>query len=223
MSCGRAYFPIELNTVSRQERNKLQEKITVQILPMTNKNISNANNTAYKRRVIIAGNMSKPAQVITPKQALVENFPNQNNPGPYKIGPGDVLEMSEVLLDPNSNMESKFITRRLRVSDDGYLKLYGMAPILAAGLSQTGLEEQIYKKSIEIGKNPNYELAIVNFNSQKIFVSGDNIAPVSLPYTNIPSLWKMSYQESKPIGSDIKIQISRGKYKYTISLVYSTR
>ena len=53
ISCGRAYFPIELKTVSRAERNKNQELPDIQIIPLTTEEINKANKVPYKEELLM--------------------------------------------------------------------------------------------------------------------------------------------------------------------------
>ena len=56
-ACGRIYFPIELETISRSDRSEKQQNSKVVVVPMTTKNIKLANSAPYKRYIIEAGNL----------------------------------------------------------------------------------------------------------------------------------------------------------------------
>ena len=90
-ACGRVYFPIELKTISRSDRSEKQEDSSVVIVPMTAKNIKLANSAPYKRYIIEAGDLKKPAKLVPADLALVKKYPINNDPGPCLIGIGDVL------------------------------------------------------------------------------------------------------------------------------------
>ena len=49
-SCGQAYFPVELKTISRSERFKKQQDEIVDLVPMTAENIVRANSTPYLKK-----------------------------------------------------------------------------------------------------------------------------------------------------------------------------
>ena len=97
--CGRAYFPIELNRVSRSERTANQENTEVIIIPMTMKTVKNANLEPYKRRVVKAGNLQEPARILPLSKALQEFLPSENDPGPYILGVGDVITYTTFFKD----------------------------------------------------------------------------------------------------------------------------
>ena len=147
-SCGKAYFPIELKTISRAERSKGQEKNIVQLVPLTAKSTSEANSYPYRRKVIVADDLTKAAKLIPVDQAIIEKFPKNNDPGPYIIGIGDTLSVSEIL-SPNSSVPT-FVTREIAISDDGFINIYGLGSLQAAGLTQSELEDRIYQKLIEV-------------------------------------------------------------------------
>ena len=63
-ACGRIYFPIELETISRSDRSEKQQDSKVVIVPMTTKNIKLANSAPYKRYIIEAGDLKEPAKLV---------------------------------------------------------------------------------------------------------------------------------------------------------------
>ncbi len=219
-SCGKAYFPIELKTKNRNERLKGQVKESVELVPMNNKSIAKANLTPYKQRVIEAGDLSQPAKIILAEEALEEKYPTQNDPGPYKIGVGDELSFSKILDEGNSS--PTFSTRSLVVPDDGLVNIFEIGKIRAEGLTQSKLEDSIYRSLLEKGLTGNFELSITKFRSKKIFVVADNVAPKTLPYTNSPIFLEdlLSQVGLKIIpGVDAKVTISRQGEEFVFSLV----
>ena len=78
-------------------------------------------------------------------QAIIEKSPKSNDPGPYIIGIGDVLSVSEIL-STNSSAPS-FVTREIVISDDGFVNIYGLGSLQAAGLTQSELEDKDTSRS----------------------------------------------------------------------------
>ena len=169
VSCGRIYFPIELETISRSDRSEKQEENEVNVIPMTSKSISLANKTPYQRHIIEAGNLEEPAKFVPAKLALIENFPLRNDPGPYLIGVGDVIGYEE-LIDRGGSVATS-ITRQLTVNDDGLINFFQLGRIKALDKTLSELEDLIYKKVVETGGNSNFNLFISRFNSKEIFTS----------------------------------------------------
>ena len=224
-SCGQIYFPIELKTLSRTERFKGQEDTSIELVSINKQSIKKANLTPYKKRVIDAGDLNRPAQIIPAKEALKEVFPVVNDPGPYIIGNGDELTFAQGLNNGQLTTQSTnglVYSRKIIVADDGFLNLFEIGRVKAFGLTQSQLEDEIYTKLIGLGKNGNFELAITGFNSKRVFVSGDNILPKTVPYTNTPIYLEdvlMGVGLRKTIGSDAKITIIRDKEEYVLSLI----
>lgn len=224
-SCGRIYFPIELKTVSRNERIKGQEDNEINLVSMTRTVVKTANKSHYKRRIIDAGDLTKPARLISAEEALQEKLPHVNDPGPYKIGIGDQLSLAQSLRDPriiSGSSESLVATRKLVVSDDGFLNFFEIGRVKAQGLTQSQLEDEIYRRLIANGKSGNFELAISGFFSKRIFISGDNIIPRTIPYSNVPIFLEdvlIGVGLTRSQGADAKISIIREGNEYVLSLL----
>ena len=197
-SCGRAYFPIELKTVSRAERNKNQEPVNVKIIPLTTKVINTANLVPYKRRIIDAGDLKKPAKILSADSALIENFPVSNDPGPYRIGVGDVISLGQITT--NSNGEKSILNTTSVVQPNGFINLIGVGRIGALGLTQFELEDVIFKRLTDVGGNRNFEISITGFNSKKVLVVSNDFLVKALPYTSRPM-----YIEDAIVGLNLKI------------------
>ena len=218
-SCGRAYFPIELNLDTRENRVKGQEMIEVVLVPMTSKTVAEANKTVYRKRVIDAGNLNKPAKLISASEALKEKCPTKNDPGTYVLGRGDVLELTE-FYDDVENLTP--LVRKIVVTDSGTLNIRKIGRFKVEGLTQLEVEELIQNKYIEIGKKINFELSIKEFRSKKIFVVGDNINPKSIPYTNLEMFLEDIFSDLNiPVepGLDAEITLFRESDKFVFSMV----
>ncbi len=219
-SCGRAYFPIELKTKSRAERSKGQEKNNVQLVALTEKSTLDANNAPYKRKVIVANDLTQAAKLIPSEQAIVERFPKNNDPGPYIIGIGDVLSVSEILAtDPSV---PTFVTRQIAISDEGFINVYGLGSLQASGLTQSELQDKIYQKLLEVGRPRTMELSLSEFNSKRIFLNGDGISSNVIKYTNYPIFLEDVVATSgikQEAGFDYKILLMRNEQEYTFSFI----
>ena len=219
ISCGRAYFPIELKTVSRAERNKNQELPDIQIIPLTTEEINKANKVPYKRRVIDAGDLKKPAKILSADRALIEKFPSLNDPGPYKIGVGDVISYGQVTID-DKGAKSIFSTLST-VQPDGSINLIEVGRINVLGLTQLQLEDLIFKKLTDTGGNRNFEIYITSFNSKKVLVVSEGLLVKTIPYKS-----NAMYIEDAIVGlnlkitqgSDIKIILVRDGQEFVFSL-----
>ena len=140
-SCGRAYFPIELTDFPRSELNKGQENIEIELVSLNSSTIKEANRTRYYRRVIITSDLSKPAQIVNLETLFNEKLPPVVDPGPYLLGPGDVLTVASL-----SASQERGISRPVAISDEGTIKIFELGKIRAVGLSQSELEDIIFQK-----------------------------------------------------------------------------
>ena len=214
-SCGRVYFPIELKTISRSDRSEKQQDSNVLIVPMTIKNIELANSAPYKRYIIEAGDLKKPAKLVPADLALVEKHPTENDPGPYLIGVGDVIGYEAQINSPDP--QNARVSRRLTVNEDGLINFFQLGRLNAEGKTLTELEDLIYKKVVETGGNTDFNLFIKNFRSKHFSVS-TGMKTKSIPYVSTPIFIEQVLGET-PVSStvDTKISILRGNEEYNLS------
>ena len=115
-----------------------------------------------------------------------------------------------------------FVTREIAISDDGFINIYGLGSLQAAGLTQSELEDRIYQKLIEVGRPGTMELSLSGFNSKKIFLNGDGISSRVISYTNYPIFLEDIAATSgikQAAGFDYKITIMRSGEEYIFSLI----
>lgn len=218
-SCGRIYFPIELNTISRAERLEKQQTTKVKVIPMSSDSVRVANTTPYKRFIVEVDDLKKPAKQIPAELALVEKFPSLNDPGPYLIGVGDILgyeELISVLGTPGSS--ATLITRLLTVNEDGLINFFQLGRIRAENRTLSELEDEIYSKVVQAGGNTNFNLYIKEFLSKEILVSANGVNSVSVPFVSNPIYIDEILEKIRiPQGLDAKISIFRGEDEYVFS------
>ena len=221
-SCGRAYFPIQLDTPSRSERNQGQQTLSVLLIPMTEASIAKANLEPYKRRIVLGGDLQKPAKIIPISKSVKERLPNVAEPGVYTFGVGDQITFTTFETRRSIN---EVFTRELVVSDQGFLSIAGLGKFSVVGLNQAELQDDIEKRMIERGAEQPFELTITNFVSKKVYVSlepGRRL--LSLPYTNLPMFLSnviIAFTQSSNISSEIGdgvVEIHRDGQVYTVSL-----
>ena len=214
-ACGRIYFPIELETMSRSDRSEKQQNSKVVIVPMTTKNIKLANSAPYKRYIIEAGDLKEPAKWVPVETALVERHPIVNNPGPYLIGVGDVIGYEELI--GSAGTQNVRVTRRLAVNEDGLINFFQLGRIRAEDKTLTELEDLIYKKVVESGGNTDFNLFITEFRSKHFSVS-HGMKTKSIPYTSTPIFIEQILGDISVSSTvDVKISIFRGDEEYILS------
>ena len=214
-ACGRIYFPIELETMSRSDRSEKQQNSKVVIVPMTTKNIKLANSAPYKRYIIEAGDLKEPAKWVPVETALVERHPIVNNPGPYLIGVGDVIGYEELI--GSAGTQNVRVTRRLAVNEDGLINFFQLGRIRAEDKTLTELEDLIYKKVVESGGNTDFNLFIKEFRSKHFSVSL-GMKTKSIPYTSTAIFIEQILGDVSVSSTvDAKISIFRGDEEYILS------
>ncbi len=214
-ACGRVYFPVELKTIPRADRSEKQEESEVILMPMTSKNIKSANLTPYIRQIIEAGDLKEPAKLIPAEIAIVENYPINNDPGPYLIGIGDVIEYEEKV--GGNGLRTAETSVSLTVNDNGFINFFQLGRLSAEGKTLSQVEDLMYKKVVETGGNTNFNLSISEFNSKQILISAGMKTKV-IPYVSTPMFVDQIMEQIELTETvDARISIARGDN----SLVFS--
>lgn len=234
-ACGTIYVPQILPEGRGIAKSEGQEIIKVEVIPLTNRAIKIANEDDYIRRVIDAGDLKTAARLISVDQAINEKLPQKNDPGPYKLGIGDVLSISQLLsVEDETGFSQKIANRNLSIADDGYASVLGIGRVPLAGLTQFEAEDLIYERLVIGQVNPEFELFISNFNSKKIIITNNFMSSSSnkdfeqissnifqIPFTNYPIFLNEILSTAKvrlPEGQDALISLKRGPDQFRMSL-----
>ena len=171
-NCGTVYVPQTLPEARGISRSEGQEKMNISVIPLTNRVITKANEDNYVRRVIDAGDLSSATKLISVNQAIDEKLPNINDPGPYKVGIGDELTISQMINVDKTGFQ-RIAARQISIADDGFASIIGIGRIPLAGLTQFEAEDLMYERLVMEEINPEFELFISKFNSQKIYITNN--------------------------------------------------
>ena len=239
-NCGTVYVPQILPEARGVGKSVGQEDIAVTIVPLTTNSLKQANQHPYIRRVIEASNLSKPARLVSVKQAINQFLPPETKPQRYRLGPGDELLITQLLTledtsentsDDTSGIAEKTIaTRELKIADDGFVSILGVGRLPVAGLTQFEAEDLIYKALVGNQISPEFELRISGFLSKKSYIYNleqpGNTTPDEgslkvIPFTNIPvflheALAELTIKMVK--GQDSLVILKRDKELYRMSL-----
>ena len=93
------------------------------------------------------GGFGSPVLVLNPKNAIIESQPFNENPGPYEIGVGDIINFTQMI-----NSSEPLFSRNLIVSDEGVINILGIGTVLAEGKTEAQLRFSIYQKLLENGQ-----------------------------------------------------------------------
>lgn len=122
----------------------------------------------------------------TRPEARATRLPPSVDPGPYRIGIGDVLVLATRA--PGSTVEelSGLLAAENRrqgyvVQDDGTISIPDVKRIAVAGDTLEMAEERVFRALVEAGLDPAFSLEVSEFNSRRVSIGGAVAHPGVLP------------------------------------------
>ncbi len=122
---------------------------------------------------------------------LALRAPPAVNPGPYRIGVGDVV----VLATPATNNTVEQLTGLLAaqnsrqgytVQDDGSVNIPNVGRVRIAMMTVDEAEAELFQRLVENQIDPTFSLEVSEFNSRRVSVGGAIGKPTVLPITMTP-------------------------------------
>ena len=119
------------------------------------------------------------------------NLPPEVDPGPYKIGVGDVIILA-MPQDPDGTPTtaagSLSVSQNRRntytVQDDGAITVPDLGRVSMAGLTVPEAEDVLFQKLVENQIDPSFNIEIAEFNSSRVAIGGavanPGVVPVAL-------------------------------------------
>ncbi len=164
---------------------------TVRVAEITAESVTEANKSPYRPRALPAQFRQTTASTGTVDRAL--HLPPPYQPGPYKIGVGDVIQytstnMSPVTMDPTSGLPipADPVSRSFMVQDDGSISIPDIGRVHIAGLSIDDAESDIYQMLSRSQAQPSFSIEISGFKSQYVRIDGAVRLPGAVPITLVP-------------------------------------
>lgn len=179
----------------------------VRVIPLNAETVLIANRASYNPRQIpavffqnagsgggVRGAGAPPPASLGPERrpaALATRIPTNVNPGPYRIGVGDVLllatkspagtveELSGLLAAQNSR-------QGYTVQDDGAIAVPDVGRVMMAGLTLEEAEAQLFQSLVQNQIDPTFSLEIAEFNSKRVSIGGAVAQPTVAPITLTP-------------------------------------
>lgn len=178
----------------------------VRVLPITAENALLANQVDYQPRSLPAvfsqyagggslrGAGALPEPVFEPEQnpgQLNVRIPPAVNPGPYRIGVGDVLLLATQSAGSTVEELSGLLAAQNRrqgytVQDDGVIAIPDVGRVGVAGLTLEEAEAELFRRLVENQIDPTFSLEIAEFNSKKVSIGGAVSKPTVAPITLTP-------------------------------------
>lgn len=218
--CGIGYVPSSVSKTSDY----------VRVVQLDFESVLIANRSSYSPRELpavfhqaggssnMAGAMSRPSagrqQLLAPPAA---------DPGPYRIGVGDVLAKIDAI-PPVANEALGLPSNRqsYRVQQDGTIAVPEVGRIMVAGLTADEAEAAVFRKLVEGQANPSASLQIDGFNSQSISVGGAVGRAGNIPLTETPLTLDSALSAAGGVAAiepdGVVIRIFRDNTRYQIPL-----
>ena len=120
-------------------------------------------------------------------ERLEDNLKNQMNSTSYRIGNGDQIEVTVWGLPeifPIRNIASDQNLRRVDSKGDIYFPYVGL--IKASSKTQNELRDDLTKQLSNNFNEPQVDVSIARFNSQKVYLLGEVNKPTKINLTDIP-------------------------------------
>ena len=161
--------------------------------------MSSSNNWSGENTVFVSSlNRSILIQPITEKIELKKNI------GTYKIGKGDQLFVTvwglPDIFPLTGSVNSELNTRRVDSNGNIFFPFVGL--ILAEGKTQDELRNHLTLQLSKMFKNVQLDIAIVNFNSQKVYILGEVTSPKTINLTDTPLSLANAIGESKGLNTN---------------------
>ncbi|MEJ8562003.1 polysaccharide biosynthesis/export family protein [Yoonia sp. GPGPB17] len=233
-ACGTAYISPQVTAADGK----------VRIVPLTAESVLVANRDIRTPEQIpdaffqtagspsaLRGAGAAPPPSLTEQQrpaSLTTRPPPTADPGPYRIGVGDVLllatrssgdtveELSGLLAAQNSR-------EGYTVQDDGAIAVPDVGRVMLAGLTLEGAEAQLFQSLVENRIDPTFSLEIAEFNSKRVSIGGavgnPAIVPIALTPVFLDEAIALSGGIATPDIDFASIRIYRGGTLYQIPLV----
>ena len=187
--CGIAFQPTSVRD---------DDSANVHIIHLTPETVLEANSSPYTPQSLPDGllldeNLNEnnnifQEQIFDPQvlNGVIEWRMPRLEPQTYRIGVGDVITLNMQLKESLGNVLNDLIAsqnsqRGFKVQDDGAVSIPDIGRLVIGGLTLQEVESNIYQRLLEVGETPSFSIEIIEFNSQKISITGKIKSPGILP------------------------------------------
>ncbi|WP_172331481.1 polysaccharide biosynthesis/export family protein [Mangrovicoccus sp. HB161399] len=179
----------------------------VRVLPVTAENVLLANRSPYQPKTLPAvfsmtsggpagmrGMEALPDAAFSPESRPAQmetRVPPPADPGPYRIGIGDVVllatpQAGSTVEELSGLLAAQTQRQGYTVQDDGAIAVPNVGRIQLAGKTFEDAEAEIFQRLVESQIEPTFSLEIAEFNSKKVTVGGAVAQPAVAPITLTP-------------------------------------
>ena len=197
--CGVIYNSPKVRDVAGDGTNVI-------VTPMTPQNVVIANASPYAPKALpavfrqVAQSTTSPVIPPAPTPVLTERerpfelalrTPQPADPGPYRVGVGDVV----LLATPQEGSTVEQLSGLLAASnarqgytvqDDGAIAIPSVGRVEIAGMTLDEAEATLFQRLVENQLDPSFSLEVAEFNSKRVSVGGAVGNPTVVPVTLTP-------------------------------------
>ncbi len=214
----------------------------VRVVPVTAESVMLANRASYTPQTLPAifsqtagspglrGAGATPLPASAPEtrpQALETRVPPPVNPGPYRIGVGDVV----LLATPQTGGTVEELTGLLAaqnrrqgytVQDDGAIAIPDVGRVEIGGQTLEDAEALLFDRLVESQIDPTFSLEIAEFNARKVSIGGAVARPTVAPIRLTPLFLDQALAQAGGVTADdldfASVRIYRDGTLYQIPL-----
>ncbi|MEC7762930.1 MAG: polysaccharide biosynthesis/export family protein [Pseudomonadota bacterium] len=179
----------------------------VEIVAMSANNVAAANSSTYQPRTLPAifarttgltgsntGLGALPEAPFEPEDrptALPTRLPPQVQPGPYRLGPGDVVTLATTEAGTTVEALTGLLAAQNRrlgytVQDDGSISIPDVGRMQLDGLTLQEAEAEVFGAMVDQDMVPNFSLEVSDFNSKRVTIGGAVRSATIVPITVSP-------------------------------------
>lgn len=179
----------------------------VRVVEMNMETVAVANRASYQPRALPAvfrqnagaGNGmqvnagSLPEGVLPPDDVLPleTRLPPEVDPGPYRIGVGDVVLLATPQVGSTVEQLSGLLAAQnarqgYTVQDDGAIAIPNIGRVKVANMTLEEAEAELFQRLVENQIDPSFSLEISEFNSRRVSIGGAVATPTVVPVTLTP-------------------------------------
>ena len=192
-------------SASSTEEATVEPGVTVQVQPITSQLLDQLEAERTSKALQVAEDFAQPFDR-------------------YRVAPGDVLNITvwdhPELTTPAGQFRDAEVSGQL-IGDDGYFFYPYVGKLRADGKTTSELREILTERLSDYINNPQLDVRVVGFRSQKVYVVGEVEAPGVIPLTDIPMMVADAISLSGGLTENAHksgVNISRGGKIYEIDL-----
>ncbi|WP_341367678.1 polysaccharide biosynthesis/export family protein [Yoonia sp. BS5-3] len=135
--------------------------------------------------------LPEPSQAGAPPAPLAARLPPISDPGPYRIGIGDIVRvvrpgMVRAENDPVGSQSRGDPVQTYAVQDDGAIAIHDLGRITVAGLTLQEAEARLFQQMAERLVEPTFSLEVAEFKAARVSLGGAVANAAVLPITLTP-------------------------------------